>query len=769
MRSPTGWSSCSACCPAIVMTSVFPLLSRYLAREPRARACARSTAPPTCSSRSACPLAAGGLVVAPQLVRLIGGEDFDGAADTAAHPAVRGRARVRQRPVRPRADRRRPPAQRAVARAGGAGVQRAAQLRARAVARASTRRPAVAVASELLLVLGGLVLVRRELGMTPRCRLLWRALLAAAAMAAVLVARRRLVARAAAAARRGVYVAGALGRSAASTGACWRLCAREGVGARAVAGARRRAHGRPGDPGGRAGARARRRARRDAGGARRRAERPDERDAAARGGLRATSTRCSRRPRATRRGGGPGAAAHAARPAAPGCPVRMVLDLYNPIVMEVLEAVAARPPRAQRRIQALIASRALAQLRGGGLRRLRQRAPARPLARRHGAQRADRARRLPARPDAALARSTSSRSASRPSRRGPRRSPPLRAAFPAIAAGDRVLLWAGGHLGLARPRDADPRDRQRSSARIWSFMGTGRPGLAADRAGAVRRARGRAGAARGSRGRARPLQPRLGPLRRARRLAARRRPRRDRAPRSPRGALLVSHAGARLPLGRPAGGRHARRRAGRARGARGPGPDRRAGRRRGLRRGLPRAARRRAAAQAAARERIASARSEPALGARPPARWWIGARASATLPAQRADAARCCAARVRARSTCARCSNTVDERGACARAPPGRDGACAARLGRRLSGYRPRRDDRRRPRASVRAGAPTRSPGVRARPRRARSRWSRSPGCRSPSWPRCSPRAGRSRARTACSPPTSCSTSPGSARRPSTG
>ena len=42
-------------------------------------------------------------------------------------------------------------------------------------------------------------------------------------------------------------------------------------------------------------------------------------------------------------------------------PVRLVLDLYNPIVIEVLEAVAARPRRAQRRIQALIASRALAQ------------------------------------------------------------------------------------------------------------------------------------------------------------------------------------------------------------------------------------------------------------------------------------------------------------------------------------------------------------------------------------------------------------------------
>jgi O-antigen/teichoic acid export membrane protein len=45
---------------------------------------------------------------------------------------------------------------------------------------------AVAVASELLLVVGGGLLVRRELGLAPRLRLLWRALAAAAAMAGVL-------------------------------------------------------------------------------------------------------------------------------------------------------------------------------------------------------------------------------------------------------------------------------------------------------------------------------------------------------------------------------------------------------------------------------------------------------------------------------------------------------------------------------------------------------------------------------------------------------
>ena len=51
---------------------------------------------------------------------------------------------------------------------------------------ADSTAAAVAIASELLLVTGGLVLVRRELGLTPRFGLLWRVLVAAAAMAGVL-------------------------------------------------------------------------------------------------------------------------------------------------------------------------------------------------------------------------------------------------------------------------------------------------------------------------------------------------------------------------------------------------------------------------------------------------------------------------------------------------------------------------------------------------------------------------------------------------------
>ena len=57
---------------------------------------------------------------------------------------------------------------------------------------------------------------------------------------------------------------------------------------------------------------------------------------------------------------------------------RLVADLYNPIVVELLAGVAARPPRAQRRIHGRIVARTLALLRRGRPRAVRERAPARP-------------------------------------------------------------------------------------------------------------------------------------------------------------------------------------------------------------------------------------------------------------------------------------------------------------------------------------------------------------------------------------------------------
>lgn len=157
-------------------------------------------------------------------------------------------------------------------------------------------------------------------------------------------------------------------------------------------------------------------------------------------------------------------------------PTRVVLDLYNPVVVEVLEAVAARPERRQRRIQSLIASRSFAQLAAadfvvcaserqrdlwlggmalGGLIDLR-------------AYRRDPSLRslidvvpfgIPADPPRAAAES------------------PLRAAFPAIGHEDRVLLWAGGLWGWL-----DAETVIRATAMLdrthLVVMGTGRPGPA---------------------------------------------------------------------------------------------------------------------------------------------------------------------------------------------------------------------------------------------------------------------------------------------------
>jgi O-antigen/teichoic acid export membrane protein len=172
--------------PAIVMTSVFPLLSRYLV-ESRELALRTVDGAADLFVALGVPLAAGGLVVAPELVRLIAGEDFAPAATPLRILLFAG----------------------ALAFVSGlfglaliAGGHQTSALRL-ALAGLAFNVPlnfalvpslgidaaaGVAVASELLLVIGGLVLVRRELGVTPRFRLLWRSLLASSAMAGVLVA-----------------------------------------------------------------------------------------------------------------------------------------------------------------------------------------------------------------------------------------------------------------------------------------------------------------------------------------------------------------------------------------------------------------------------------------------------------------------------------------------------------------------------------------------------------------------------------------------------
>jgi O-antigen/teichoic acid export membrane protein len=170
--------------PAIVMTSVFPLLSRYL-QERRDLAERTVDAAGDLFVAIGVPIAAGGLVVAPELVRVLGGDDFAGAADPlrlllfavalAFVSGLFGHALI-------------------------AGGHQASALRLGLAALGFNLAfnlvaipawgiegaAAVAVASEVILVVGGFVLVRRRLGLRPRFALMWRVLVAAAVMGGVL-------------------------------------------------------------------------------------------------------------------------------------------------------------------------------------------------------------------------------------------------------------------------------------------------------------------------------------------------------------------------------------------------------------------------------------------------------------------------------------------------------------------------------------------------------------------------------------------------------
>jgi O-antigen/teichoic acid export membrane protein len=170
--------------PAIVMTSVFPLLSRYL-RDRRDLAERTIDAAGDLFVAVGVPIAAGGLVVAPELVRVVGGDEFAGAADPlrlllfavalAFVSGLFGHALI-------------------------AGGRQASALRLGLAALAFhlvlnlilvppygiEAAAAVGVGSEVLLVAGGLFLVRRELGLRPHFALLWRVVVSAAVMGGVL-------------------------------------------------------------------------------------------------------------------------------------------------------------------------------------------------------------------------------------------------------------------------------------------------------------------------------------------------------------------------------------------------------------------------------------------------------------------------------------------------------------------------------------------------------------------------------------------------------
>jgi glycosyltransferase involved in cell wall biosynthesis len=151
-----------------------------------------------------------------------------------------------------------------------------------------------------------------------------------------------------------------------------------------------------------------------------------------------------------------------------------VLDLYNPIVIEVLEAVATRSPRAQRRIQGLIGARTLAQCAVADLvlcASERQRDLWIGGMALHGLIELEAYRRDP-----------SLRSLVEVVPFGIPAEPPqpsgvVRGAFPAIGEGEPVLIWGGGIWGWLDP--ATPiRALKRLEDAHLVFMGIGRPMLA---------------------------------------------------------------------------------------------------------------------------------------------------------------------------------------------------------------------------------------------------------------------------------------------------
>jgi O-antigen/teichoic acid export membrane protein len=174
--------------PAVVMTSVFPLLSGYLGPEgQRDRAATVINAAGDVFLAFGLPVAAGGLVVAPQVVELVAGDGFEAAATPlrvllfagvlAAISGLLGYGLI--------AGGRQASALRLALAALGVNLA----LNFALVPPLGVDAAAVvALGCELLLVGGGLVVVRRELLLRPRFRIAGPALAAAAAMAAVIAA-----------------------------------------------------------------------------------------------------------------------------------------------------------------------------------------------------------------------------------------------------------------------------------------------------------------------------------------------------------------------------------------------------------------------------------------------------------------------------------------------------------------------------------------------------------------------------------------------------
>ena len=168
--------------PAIVMTSVFPLLSHHLAHD-RAQAERTLRATAGAFATLGVPVAIGGLEIAPQLAKLAGGEEFVAAADPlrlllcaaalAYLSGLFGFALIA-------GDRQRDTLRLSLVALAVNLVLNAALVPSLGV----TAAAAVALGTEALLLAGGWWLVRRRLRLRPAIPGLWRIALAAAVMAA---------------------------------------------------------------------------------------------------------------------------------------------------------------------------------------------------------------------------------------------------------------------------------------------------------------------------------------------------------------------------------------------------------------------------------------------------------------------------------------------------------------------------------------------------------------------------------------------------------
>lgn len=173
-------------------------------------------------------------------------------------------------------------------------------------------------------------------------------------------------------------------------------------------------------------------------------------------------------------------------------PARLVIDLYNPTVMEVMEAVGERPARSQRRIQATIGLRAVALCAAADFivcASERQRDLWLGGMALRGLLDLDAYRRDP------TLRSLIDVVPFGVSEEPPRRDGPvLKGVWPGIGASDRVMVWAGGIWRWLDPLTAIGATEELGSAEPpvhLFFLGVERPGLeASDQVQAVRRAIG---------------------------------------------------------------------------------------------------------------------------------------------------------------------------------------------------------------------------------------------------------------------------------------